>query len=101
MRSLSALAFGIVASLTLGAPAAAQDEERPLDPHLRSIEFGARITSASGDVARLMRFEDLRSGALVERARYTREKETRLVHFEVDRLGWRDQHLSALFASQM
>jgi MtrB/PioB family decaheme-associated outer membrane protein len=97
MRPLSVLVSGIVAALALAAPAVAQEDETPLDPNLRSIEFGARLTDASGDVARFMRFEDLRSGVLLDRARYTREKDTRLVHFEVDRLGWRDQHLSALF----
>ena len=90
--------LGIVAALALAAPAAAQTpDETPLDPNLRGVEFGARFTDATGDVARYMRFEDLRSGVLVDRARYTREHDTRLVHFEADRVGWRDQHYAALF----
>lgn len=96
MTSRAVLALGLVASLVLAAPAAGQEAEpAPLDPNLRSIEFGGRFGHASGDVARFMRFEDLRSGVLIDRARYTRERDTRLVHFEADRIGWRDQRFSA------
>lgn len=96
MTVRATLALGLVASMALAVPAAAQDAETPpLDPNLRSIEFGGRFSSASGDVARFMRFEDLRGGALIDRARYTRERETSLVHFEADRVGWRDQRFSA------
>ena len=73
MKPLASIASGLVASLALAVPAAAQEAETtPLDPHLRAVEFGGRFTSADGDVARYMRFEDLRSGALIDRARYTR-----------------------------
>ncbi|MEO5819910.1 MAG: MtrB/PioB family outer membrane beta-barrel protein [Vicinamibacteraceae bacterium] len=92
----ASLVLGLTASLALAGPAAGQDADTtPLDPNLRGIEFGGRFSNASGDVARFMRFEDLRSGALINRARYTREQETRLVHFEADRVGWRDQHYAA------
>jgi MtrB/PioB family decaheme-associated outer membrane protein len=92
----ASLVLGVAVSLALPAPASGQDAETPpLDPNLRSIEFGGRFSNVNGDVARFMRFEDLRSGALIDRARYTREKETRLVHFEADRVGWRDQHYAA------
>ncbi len=96
LRAVRALGFAASLALALAVPAAGQDAETtPLDPNLRGIEFGGRFSSASGDVARFMRFEDLRSGGLIDRARYTREKETRLVHFEADRAGWRDQRYSA------
>jgi MtrB/PioB family decaheme-associated outer membrane protein len=98
MKPLASLAWGIVASLALAGPAGAQEAETsPLDPNLRAIEFGGRITNADGDVARYMRFEDLRGGALIDRARYTREQETRRFHAAADRVGWRDQHYAARF----
>jgi MtrB/PioB family decaheme-associated outer membrane protein len=98
MKPLALLASGIVAALALAGPAGAQEAETtPLDPNLRSLEFGGRFTSADGDEARYMRFEDLRSGALLDRARYTQERETRLFHFAADRVGWRDQHYGARF----
>jgi len=89
----------LVLALAVGrAPALAQQtEEKPLDPNLRSVDLGVRFGSVDGDEARFMRYRDLRDGVTVDFGRYTRDKDTRLFHAEVDHLGYRDQRYRVEF----
>jgi MtrB/PioB family decaheme-associated outer membrane protein len=72
-------------------------ETRPLDPELRSIDFGGRFTSVDGDKARLERYRDLRTGAVVPRFRFTTERESWLFAARAENVGYRDQHYAADF----
>jgi hypothetical protein len=90
---LAALLLAFVAAAS--AAAAQPSEEATFNPNLRSVDFGVRVNDVDGDEARFMRFEDLRSGAVLERGRYTRERDTRLFHVEADNVGYRDQRYSA------
>jgi MtrB/PioB family decaheme-associated outer membrane protein len=77
-------------------PVAAQPAEEPtFNPTLRALDFGVRVSDVDGDRARFMRFQDFRSGAVLDRGRYTRERDTRWFHFEADNVGYRDQRYSA------
>jgi hypothetical protein len=91
----------VILALTLligRAPALAQQtEDKPLDPNLRSVDLGVRFGSVDGDEARFMRYRDLRDGVILDSGRYTRDKDTRLFHAEVDHLGYRDQRYSVRF----
>jgi len=83
-------------------PAFAQDatqtpEPRPLDPQLRSIDFGGRFTSVDGDEARFDRYRDLRSGPAIPRFRFTTERDAWLFAARADNTGYRDQHYGAEF----
>ena len=93
VRAAWALGFGASLELAVPAPGRTPRPRRsiptPRDRIRRAVQQRQRRRR------RFMRFEDLRSGALIDRARYTREKETRLVHFEADRVGWRDQRYAA------
>lgn len=95
----AAIAPLIVALGFIASPALAQapPQETPLNADLRSVDLGVRFGSVDGDEARFMRYRDLRDGLVLESGRYTREKDTRLFHAEVDHLGYRDQRLRADF----
>lgn len=67
-------------------------EPRPLDPELRSIDFGARVTSIDGDAARAQRYRDLRDGPVLDRLRWTRADDAWLLGAQADHVGYRDQH---------
>ena len=77
------------------AAAASAPEPRPLDPNLRAIDFGARVTSVDGDEARFERYRDLRSGPVIPRVRFTTERDTWLFAAAADNVGYRDQHYAA------
>ena len=77
------------------APAADEATGAPLDVNLRSVDFGVRITDVSGDEARYNRYQDKRTGPVVQGFRYTSETQDRLWRAEADNVGYRDQRYSA------
>ena len=79
------------------APAADEPTGAPLDVNLRSVDFGVRITDVSGDEARYNRYQDKRTGPVVQGFRYTSETQDRLWRAEADNIGYRDQRYSANF----
>ena len=79
------------------APAADEPTGAPLDVNLRSVDFGVRITDVSGDEARYNRYQDKRTGPVVQGFRYTSETQDRLWRAEADNIGYRDQRYSADF----
>ena len=79
------------------APAADEPTGAPLDVNLRSVDFGVRITDVSGDEARYNRYQDKRTGPVVQGFRYTSENQDRLWRAEADNIGYRDQRYSANF----
>jgi MtrB/PioB family decaheme-associated outer membrane protein len=95
LARLTAMAATALAMVTGTAPAAQAQEARPLDPELRSIDFGGRITSVDGDEAHFERYRDLRDGAVVPRFRFTTEREDWLFAVRADNVGYRDQHYGA------
>ncbi len=94
-----ALGLGMVAMLhgaALAQTPSAGPAETPLDPELRSIDFGGRFTSVDGDEARFQRYRDLRDGAAT-RIRFTTERDAWLFSAHADNIGYRDQHYDAYF----
>lgn len=53
------------------------------------------VTTATGDEARFKRYRDLRSGGLLDRFRFEREKGDWLFAAGADHVGYRDQRYSA------
>ncbi len=64
-----------------------------------SIDFGARITSTTGDEARYERYRDLRSGANVNLA-YAKVTPAYIFNVTVKNAGYRDQRYDAGFSSR-
>jgi len=97
--TLRTLVTVILAAVSLSAVRlhAQESGAPPLNPNLRAVEFGVRIHGVDGDQARSMRFEDLRTGVVLDRARYTRAKETNLFTAEADQVGYRDQRFAVGF----
>ncbi len=102
------LAVGLLGTLLWTAPASAQtpvgqppaDDSQAgavLDPYLRSVDFGVRLTDVDGDEARFMRYNDYRSGPVVQGFRWTNETTARYWRAEADNVGYRDQRYSAEF----
>jgi MtrB/PioB family decaheme-associated outer membrane protein len=63
----------------------------------RQVEFGARWSSVAGDPARWQRYQDLRDGALLTKARFERNAsdDSWLFKAGADNVGWRDQRFFA------
>jgi MtrB/PioB family decaheme-associated outer membrane protein len=81
-------------------PAAEATDEIPaslFDEMPRQFEFGGRWSSVAGDPARWQRYQDLRDGALLTRARYARNApdDSWLFKAGADNVGWRDQRFFA------
>jgi MtrB/PioB family decaheme-associated outer membrane protein len=94
------LGFGLLLTARGAAfaqAAASASEERPLNPDLRSIDFGGRVTSVDGDEARFERYRDLRDGPAVPKFRFTTERDAWLFSARADNVGYRDQHYAADF----
>ncbi len=82
------LAVGLLGALLSTAPLLAQtpigqppaDDSQAgtvLDPNLRSVDFGVRLTDVDGDEARFNRYRDMRTGAVLDGFRWTSENDTR------------------------
>lgn len=81
------------------APASAQSPAPPtsdlqLTPN--EVVFGARLNSTP-TMGRFFRYEDLRSGPLLERLRYSRNRDTSMFDAEIRNAGYRDQEYRAEF----
>jgi len=87
----------IVPSRAHAQDAAQTPEPRPLDPELRSIDFGGRFASVDGDEARFERYRDLRDGTVVPRFRFTTQRDAWLFSARAENVGYRDQHYGADF----
>ena len=102
------LAVGLLGALLMAAPVTAQtpigqppaDDTQAgtvLDPNLRSVDFGVRLTDVDGDEARFNRYRDNRTGVILQGFRFTNENENRLWRAEADNVGYRDQRYSGNF----
>lgn len=100
------LAVGLVGALLMAAPLAAQtpmgqppadaaEAATVLNPNLRSVDFGVRLSDVDGDEARFNRYRDLRTGPVLQGFRFTNENDSRLWRVEADNVGYRDQRFSA------
>ena len=63
----------------------------------RQVEIGGRWSSIDGDPARYQRYEDIRDGLLVDKARYQVVRDKYLFQFGADNVGWRDQRYRATY----
>ena len=104
MRLMRAIPIAAVAALLLlPSPARGQDAPAEEDtsslfaPRWNEVEFGGRWTSTSGDEARFQRFQDLRSGVLVDGVRVLRETDVWSLQFGADNIGYRDQRYAATY----
>src|SRR5262245_52373198 len=92
--------FLLIACLALAArPASAQSAQASsssLQVMPNEVVFGARLNSTP-DMGRFMRYEDLRSGPLLERLRVSRERDTWTFDAAIRNLGYRDQGYRAEF----
>jgi MtrB/PioB family decaheme-associated outer membrane protein len=84
------------------APTAAGPEEPSgslFDTAPSQFLFGGRFSSIDGDPARFQRYQDLRDGALLTGARFSRNAPdgSWLFHAGADNVGWRDQRYAASY----
>jgi MtrB/PioB family decaheme-associated outer membrane protein len=102
------LAVGLLGALLTAAPLLAQtpigqppatdaDGAAVLNPNLRSVDFGVRLTDVEGDEARFNRYRDNRTGVILQGFRFTSENDNRMWRAEADNVGYRDQRFSANF----
>ena len=95
MRRLPLIALLVLAAATASAqtptPAASDLQVRP-----NEIVFGARLNSTPA-VGRFFRYEDLRSGPLLERLSVVREHDTWSFDARARNVGYRDQGYRAEF----
>jgi MtrB/PioB family decaheme-associated outer membrane protein len=100
--------IGIMLVATLVAPAATEAQTAPASgaqaapagnglvaAGLRQVDFGARLTSVSGDPARYQRMRDLRRGPTIDRFRYDRDTPAWSFTAAMDHVGYRDQRYAA------
>jgi len=66
-------------------------------PRWNEVEIGGRWTSVSGDPARFQRFQDMRSGLLVDNLRFQRETDVWSLRFGADSIGYRDQRYAVAY----
>ena len=78
-------------------PAAADDSGSLFAPHWNEVEVGIRVTDTSGDEARFQRYQDLRSGPLVDQARFRHDTDVWSVTFGADNVGYRDQRFQGSY----
>ena len=87
------LASATLATAQTPAPAAAP---APADKNPWYVDFGARITSTTGDEARYERYRDLRSG-LASKIVWGQDTEKHLFDFTAENIGYHDQRYDAYF----
>jgi MtrB/PioB family decaheme-associated outer membrane protein len=96
-------AFGVLtATAALAQPpdtAPASDDSASLfAPRWNEVEIGGRFTSTKGDEARFQRFQDMRSGLLVDNLRVEHGADAWSLNFGADKIGYRDQRYAAEFS---
>lgn len=106
MRIKTLSLIGLLAAALAGT-AGAQDVTSPAQPaapasapisaRVGTIEFGGRVTDASGDPARFQRYRDVRDGATLQLFRFENENSHWAFNAQADNVGYRDQRYSAAF----
>jgi hypothetical protein len=66
-------------------------------PRWNEVTFGGRWTSVSGDEARFDRYQDSRSGLVVNGLRFQRETDAWSLNFGADNVGYRDQRYAGAY----
>lgn len=97
---IAALAWWLLLPATAAAQdaaAAADDSGSLFAPGWNEVEFGGRWTTTSGDAARFQRYQDLRSGVLVDGVRVSRETGVWSLQFGADNAGYRDQRYAVAY----
>ena len=95
MRRLLFIAFLVTAATNAAlAQSPAPSSELLVSPD--EVVFGARLNSTP-PMGRFMRYEDLRSGPLLERLHVSRNRETSTFEAEASNVGYRDQRYRAAF----
>ncbi len=80
------------------APEAGAEETGSLfAPRWNEVTFGGRWTSVSGDEARFDRYQDHRSGLVVDGLRFQRETDAWSLQFGADNVGYRDQRYAGVY----
>src|SRR5215203_3796805 len=93
-------AFFVLTALLLAPAGSARAQETPTpapEPTVGSFDVGGQFSNINGDEARYQRYKDLRSGGLLDRFEYTREKENWLFNVTGHHVGYRDQKFVAEF----
>ena len=94
MRTL----FSLMAALVVTPAVLAQEAAPPAGgSSTGEFQFGARLTSLTGDDGRAQRLRDLRSGPTLDRLRYSHDRQTWLFQAQADHAGYRDQHYLARY----
>lgn len=79
------------------APLPEEDSASLFAPRWNEVEFGGRWTSVAGDPARFQRYQDLRSGLIVDGLRVLRENDVWSLQFGADNVGYRDQRYEVVY----
>ena len=66
-------------------------------PRWNEVTFGGRWTSVAGDPARFDRYQDTRSGLVVDGFRFQRETDAWSLTFGADNVGYRDQRYAGAY----
>ena len=77
--------------------AGAEDTGSLFAPRWNEVTFGGRWTSVSGDEARFQRYQDQRSGAVVDGFRFAKDTDHWTVNFGADNIGYRDQRFAGTY----
>jgi MtrB/PioB family decaheme-associated outer membrane protein len=94
-RVLFIVTFALTAAPALAQPSAPPASELQVQPN--EVVFGARLNSTPA-MGRFMRYDDLRSGPLLERLRVSRGRQAWAFDAEARNVGYRDQGYHAAFA---
>ena len=86
-------------AVLLAAAAVRAQETAPAVTNISTavVEFGARLTSMTGDEARAQRLGDLRSGPTLDNVRYSRDRGAWLFNAGIENLGYWDQRYVAKY----
>ncbi len=82
---------------TTPADAGSEDTGSLFAPRWNEVTFGGRWTSVSGDEARFNRYQDHRSGLVVDGLRFQRETDAWSLQFGADNVGYRDQRYAGAY----
>lgn len=102
--TMLALAGQVTVASAQGAGSAAQAPAQspapapgPISAQVGTIEFGGRITGASGDPARFQRYRDVRDGLTLQLFRFENDRSAWAFNAGADNVGYRDQRYFASF----
>src|SRR5262245_10311601 len=95
MRTTFSSGVVLVTLLATVAVADAQEQATALARSVGSVDFGARLSSGSGDEARFNRMRDLREGPTVSDFTLNRRTNAWTLDARADHVGYRDQHYLA------